>query len=109
MTQTLQKKILARALALISEKQRWTTGSMARKSDGSNCHWGHPQAYKYCAMGAIARAAADVLGPDYRAAIINRVASYLLVVTGRPEGLGFINDREGHAAVVEMFEKALAA
>ena len=111
MAHTLQHQIIARALDIISDREHWVSGTLARQSDGSICFWGHPYAYRYCAMGALARAAMEILGESRVAKrLTGEVAEHVLEVNNRQfERLPTINDTEGHRVIVAMFEKALPA
>lgn len=110
MAQTIQHQIVTRALALISDEANWTRGALARDRSGLVCSWDSSEAYRYCANGALARAVADLFGPSCEAgSMALRAASYVLTANDRVGAcLPSINDVEGHAAVVAMFERALA-
>ncbi len=109
MTPTLQHQIVTRALDLISEETSWTRGALARNRNGLACSWDDAEAYRHCAIGALARAVADLFGPSREAgSTAMRAASYVLKANGRTAGgLPYINDVEGHATVIAMFQRAL--
>ena len=111
MAHTLQHQILSRALDLISDQEHWTRGALARKNDDSACYWSDPYAYRFCAVGALARVTMDILGEGGSAwRLTKEAANKVLAINNRQfERLADINDREGHAVITEMFEKALAA
>ena len=108
MAYTIQHQVVTRALDLISDEANWTRGALARDKQGLGCSWDGPQAYRYCAVGALARAAAELFGPREVGSTAMRVASYVLKANGLEEAcLPNINDVHGHAVVIAMFKKAL--
>ena len=62
MAKPLQKHVIARALEIISDESKWTRGAMARTADGSPCGCLDPAVARFCAVGALHRAAAELLG-----------------------------------------------
>ena len=52
--------IVARALEIISNEAHWTRASIARTADGLPCACLDPLAYKFCAVGALYRAAVSL-------------------------------------------------
>jgi hypothetical protein len=109
MAHTIQHQIITRALELISEETNWTRGALARNRSGLACSWDDAEAYRYCAIGALARAVADLFGPSREVgSTAIRAASHVLMANGLVgASLPSINDVRGHAAVVGMFKKAL--
>ena len=59
MAKPLQHQIVARALEIISNEAHWTRASIARTADGWPCACLDPLAYKFCAVGALYRAAVE--------------------------------------------------
>lgn len=57
----LVPKVLGRALELLSDRKRWTTGSMARTRNNHTTRPTDPDAEKWCALGAIERCAREVI------------------------------------------------
>jgi hypothetical protein len=109
MAQALQRQIIAVALTLIEDEEHWTRGAIARTADRHPCAWNDPGAVRFCAVGALVRVAADLVGNEDH-------ARQLAVLAGRQIGaasgrrgavLAYINDCEGHAAIVTMFKRAL--
>jgi hypothetical protein len=94
-------EILKAARQRIEKPEHWTQGFMARDKDGNPTKSTNREACQWCALGAIsaeaggARAGEDAQDELYRA------------VGGTP--ITDINDRDGHAAVLSMFDKAIAA
>jgi hypothetical protein len=61
MARTLGKQVLISARTLIADPARWTTGALARDTDGSQVEWNGQSASKWSAIGAIYRAAYDLI------------------------------------------------
>jgi hypothetical protein len=57
----LVPKVLGRALELLSDRKRWTTGMLARTKDNYNTNPTSPYAEKWCAVGAIEKCAHEVI------------------------------------------------
>lgn len=53
------KEILVKARELIAEPKNWTKGSYARNSEGYPVSCNSEDAFCFCSLGAIQRAAAD--------------------------------------------------
>ena len=104
----LQHQIIARALEIISEETKWTRGAMARTADGRPCASGHPRAVRFCAVGALHRAASELLAENafHRA---SEAEHLVLAASHELHGLPTINDMEGREAVIAMFKVALAS
>ena len=110
MSTTLQKQVLINARALIANRTHWTTGTLACSADVGPVAWHDRLASKWCAQGAIYRAAYDLVGDQQEAMRIgNRLASELCPPSSSAlRGyLPTLNDRRGHAAVLAAFDKAL--
>jgi hypothetical protein len=107
MAKPVQQQIIARALDLIEDEAHWTRVYVARGTDGAPCSCVDVAATRFCAIGALVRAARDLLGE------IGPVHAYaaeklILKANNRPnDTLPCINDVEGHAAIVAMFKTAL--
>ena len=109
MAKTLQHQIIVRALELISDDSRWTGGAMARDARRRSCSAYAPQAVRFCALGAIARAAFELLGLADDPDLIDQIEAKVLAANSREQpNLACINDRDGREAVIEMFKKTLA-
>ena len=108
MSKPLQHQIIARALEIISDELRWTRGAMARTADGSSCDCLDLLAERFCAIGALQRAAAELLGNKIFAHVLE-VEEFVLAANKSTLGLPSINDVEGRDAIIAMFEVALAS
>ena len=62
MANLLQHQIIKRALEIISDETKWTRGAMARNAFGHSCSAWDQEAVRFCAVGAIYRAAFEMLG-----------------------------------------------
>ena len=110
MTTTVQKQVLINARALIADLAHWTRNTLARNADGHHVDWHDRSATKWCAMGAIYRAAYDLVGDPKKATRIgNEVAKSVCPIRWLSGGLPSINDARGHTAVLAVFDKALQA
>ncbi len=107
MAKTLQHQIIARALELISDESRWTRGAMARNACRWSCPVEDPEAVRFCAVGAIRRAALELLG-EADTGLVDQIEAIVLSTNGQARtNLAAINDRRGREAIVVMFQKAL--
>lgn len=57
----LVPKVLGRALELLSDRKRWTKGSLARTKDNRSTNSISPDAEKWCAVGALEKCAREVI------------------------------------------------
>ncbi len=106
MAKSLQNQIISRALEIISDETHWTRLVLACDLDGAPCNYLDATATRFCAMGALYRAARECLGVY---SFAGGAAKHVLAANNRPqECLPRINDAEGHAVIVAMFERALA-
>lgn len=101
MSLPLHKQVIARAFHLIEDPAHWTTFAHARDASGVACPPGSEHAVRFCARGALNRAARDI-SPEGSDALFKRVARSL-------RWMVLVNDFRGHAAVLKHFKKALAS
>lgn len=108
MTTSVQRQVLINARALIVDPTHWTTGMLARTADGDPVDWHDHSAARWCAMGAIYRAAYDLIG-DLKESIpvANEAAKRVCPARWFRGGLTAVNDTRGHAVVLTAFDKAL--
>jgi hypothetical protein len=103
MTFTLRHQVLRHARALIAEPTRWTRGVLGRAASGRPVMWQDEEACRWCALGAIHRAAYVLVGDKEPAeAIADEVIAACF-----PCNLSWINDKNGHLAVLKLFDDAL--
>ena len=107
MAATLQKRLLISARALIADRNFWTKGVFARTQQGHAIAWDDVSARKWCAVGAIRRAALDLVHDRDQA---ERIADDVekLVCRGRWfRSLVVINDFSSHKRVLALFDHAI--
>lgn len=93
-------EILKAARDLIADPGHWTTNFPARNAAGQGVSSSSKDAVKFCAYGAIAH----VLGVDeLDGPTLQRLSRHAHGV-----GISIINDCNGHAAILELFDLALA-
>jgi hypothetical protein len=107
MSKPLQHQIIARALEIVSDETKWTRGSMARTADGKACASLDPLAVRFCAVGALFRAAGELLGKDGFAQVVEAENFVLAANNLGNDGVPRINDVLGRAAIIELFQVAL--
>ncbi len=109
MSTPLQHQIITRALEIISDEKHWTTLVVSSEANGTPCPCQDPLAVRFCAIGALFRAASELLGDGGAEQGFN-AAKFVLAANNRPhDPLPRINDHEGHAVIVAMFKHALAS
>jgi hypothetical protein len=112
MSLPLQHQIISRALVLIEDEANWTRIYVARAADGKPCACMDKSAVRFCAIGALARAANELIEASGEVGIAKAFAAekFILKANNRPyDTLPCINDSEGHAVIVGMFKQALEA
>lgn len=98
--------IIRRAREIISDPESWTSGTYARDDQGQSVDPDHRSACRWCALGAIARAAIELdAQPGDGAAAVDR----LYEAAENMQTVVTTNDQLGHAATLSLFDKALAA
>ncbi len=109
MSSRLQTQIIARALEIISDEDHWTSAVVARAADGKSCSCRDPSAVRFCAIGALFKAAVELVGDDGVAQGFKADKLVLAANNRQFDTLPSINDDEGHAVIVEMFKRALGS
>ena len=107
LTPELQKQIVQRARTLISKPECWARTALAEDINGATCPWSSCLAVRFCAVGALKRAAMDTLGCDMKAAE-SAASEVERVRIPTATGLVTVNHMYGHGAVLALFDKALA-
>ena len=105
MSKPVSVTIIQRAREIISEPENWCRGSFARGRGGVSVSVRDSSARRFCAMGALILAATEITGDNTRA---NELAYSIAKTISKTGSLVFINDRQGHAAVLALFDEALA-
>ena len=95
--------VIRKARPLVASPKTWTTGYTAKDSRGNYVTTCDPKAVRYCAVGALTKAAFELVGAGWRAHdLANRAACMVSY------DLTSINDFKGRKAVLALFDKALA-
>lgn len=106
MSKPLKVQVLERARAFIEDERHWCRGELARDAVGVSVGPTDGSAVKRCALGALVAAASEVTSDP-------RLAHELSMTALRPlvgaTSLTHINDVEGHAAVLTLFDIAIKA
>ena len=97
--------ILQRARALIEDERHWCPGELARDAKGFSVNPTDGNAEQRCALGAILAAAYQFTGDLDRA---QEVAMVLMRPVIGATSLTHVNDAEGHAAILSLFDLAIA-
>lgn len=113
MSKPIQYQVLAEARLLIQDPAKWCSGDFAIGSDGSSLPGGSPEAAQHCAVSAIQLAARSFATSDLDALHIADGVMGMLAPAGSTadeaqEYVWSINDCDGHAAVIDLFDTALA-
>lgn len=95
-------EVLEAAYKLIRPKSRWAQGRLAEDEDGNSVMPRSPAAQRWCAAGACEYVGGDGSLQSYRA--IDTLDELSPVRT-----LADLNDKDGHAAVLALFRKAIAS
>jgi hypothetical protein len=106
MAKPLRVQLLERARALIEDERHWCPGDLARDATGHPVSPTDSSAEQRCALGALVAAAHEFTSDPH-------LAHHLAAMSMRPlvgtTSLTHINDAAGHAAVLELFDLAIAA
>ncbi len=114
MSKPLVQQVAERARGLIADPRSWTQYAIARSGNNRHCEPTDAKAARYCAYGAILKAACDIAGTGDQAQRLADQAAMLIMGRDSPytafEELIAINDgHRGSArkAVLDLFDKAL--
>jgi hypothetical protein len=105
MSKPIKVQILEKARGLIENESQWCPGDLARDAWGFSVSPTDANAYQHCALGALVAAASELTGDRHRAYDLAMTAMRPLVGA---TALAHINDDEGHAAVLALFDLAIA-
>ena len=106
MSTPLTRPIIERARALIADERHWCRGSLARDERGQQVDPTDVVARRRCAYGALIAAAFELVGDLNQA---HKLADAVAKDIRGPSSLINTNDTLGHAAVLAIFDTALAA
>jgi hypothetical protein len=107
---TIEMQIIKRAREIISDPEKWCKGAFARNADGKETYCYDPnvippEATQFCGYGALVKAAIDT-GQPWELAYdiaVNLVKGGCCLTD-----FTNVNDEQGHAAILSLFDKALA-
>ena len=113
MSKSIQYQVLAQARLLIQDPEFWAEGEFAVSRTGRTLTVGSPRAVRHCAVSAIVLAARQTVGSKKEGdRIAESIMSAIAPVSGNSRDAQMyiwdINDRHGHAAVLDLFDTALA-
>lgn len=104
MTTSFKQTMIA-ARAVIENPAHWCQGNMAVDWQGNEVAPNDPNAIRHCAEGALCKVADQPYGLDYDlSSLLNDAADILFGIADFVE----INDRNGHAAILAVFDRAIA-
>jgi hypothetical protein len=106
MSKQLTVHIIEYARTLIADENHWCRRQIALGFDGSALLATDVRALKYCAYGALIVAASHLVKDHDRA---YQLASSAVSYFGGSSALIEVNDIEGHATVLTLFDQVLAA
>jgi hypothetical protein len=111
MAKPIITQVVERARTLIANEATWCQGSFAEGADGYRCDAYDPRAVRFCAYGALQRAAYQLVGTTVLAEQFSQKAA--VAITGRSLAraratIMLTNDRHGREAVLRLFEGYLA-
>jgi hypothetical protein len=111
MAKPLVTLIIERARALIADQATWCQGTFAFLADGRRCSAHEAGAVRFCAYGALQRAAYDLSGKRALAEELAQKAA--VAITGRTASRARAtiiqtNDSHGRLAVLRLFDEHLA-
>lgn len=115
MSKPILTQVIERARDLVADRGTWTSHALARRANSEACQPTDPRAVRFCAFGALVRAAYDLTNSGEQAQRLADLAAAELVGTKAPEraymDLYCINDggsrSSARKAVLGLFEKAL--
>lgn len=103
--------VLRKARALIEDEGHWCRGTSAQDKAGRLVDVLSPSAARWCALGALDRAARMPGTAGHRRALLalTNAVGALFPTMGGFTGINSVNDTLGHAAALELYDAAIAA
>lgn len=105
MSKPIPHIIARRARDIIADKKNWCIHATSRTKYGREISYTNAQADKFCAIGAIYRAAFEIAGEDQHLNLARIVDAEVEKSAGK--WLPDINDEEGHKAILKVFDAYL--
>lgn len=106
MSKPVNLQVLERARALIEDECHWCPGDLARDAFGYSVSPADSSAEQRCALGALVAAAAEFTRDPH---LVHDLAMTAMRPLVGATSLTHINDDEGHAAILALFDLAIAA
>jgi hypothetical protein len=106
MAKAIRVQVLERARALIADKRHWCTGQFALDAHGYAVDPTGQTAVRRCAVGALIAAAHEI---TTNSALAHELAATSTRPVVGATALTHINDAEGHSAVLDLIDQAIAA
>lgn len=95
-------EVLREAYELIKDREHWTQGCAARTIEDHPCEALDPDAFSFCAVGAVQRTV-DRAGDDFDGWLFSEAMEFV----GGEDPIVILNDEQGHTAVLRAFKKAI--
>jgi len=104
------KRGLVKARKLIENPENWTQVVYAKKLDGDDTHYLSPDAYQFCAFGAIANSFRYGYGMREKDFLYDSASILLNAASGSLgyESAAILNDGTDHETVLKMFDVAIS-
>jgi hypothetical protein len=106
MAKPLKVQIIERAKELIQDESHWCRGYLAVDADGNSADPTGSEAVKRCALGALLAAAYQLTNSQEKSCELATNALRPLCGSNK---VVLINDYQGHAAILALFNEAIAA
>lgn len=106
-------ELLKRARRRITDPQRWTQGAEAREAGGCPTAVWHPEAVRWCAIGALAAeccTARLTAGGRWHVQLDSdrfHLARQRLEAANQGAEVPTLNDHQGHGAVLALYDAAI--
>jgi hypothetical protein len=114
MAKPLFHHVVGRALAYVGDRSCWTRYTLALTGNNRDCEPTDPKAARFCAFGALVRAAHDMTGDARRAERLAGRAAMWITDKDTPgkayAAIYGINDgprQTSHRAIVQLLERSL--
>lgn len=112
MSKSLAYQVTARALEIIAVGEHWLQGVLARAADRTSVGPTDAHAVRFCAVGALRRAAHEIAPAEKMLAdrVQNAIESYMHLYHPRfDDSLENLNDDTDHATVIHILDRFLTA
>lgn len=108
MSKNIEILITQGAIAILERPRAWSRGTMARTANGRPCGPNQRPAQRFCAYGALVRAAFELCGDiTVSAKLASNCERQILRCAGLTGRLSQLNDRMGRGKVLEIMRRSL--